>query len=227
MPATCGANPLRCGSRDNDQSFAPRLLQLASRLCLEGERLFNKILVANRGEIALRVMRACREMRIGTVAVYSDADRKALYVRYSDEAYHIGPGPERPLGSLEEARRAASEIGYPVMLKAAAGGGGKGLRLVPSAQELESAWRTARSEAQNAFNDPSVYLERSIERPRHIEIQVLGDRHGTLVYLGERECSLQRRHQKVMEECPSPLADEALRRRMGETAVRIDRKSAA
>jgi len=264
--------------------------------------LFNKILVANRGEIALRVMRACREMGIGTVAVYSDADRKALYVRYADEAYHIGPAPstesylriqrimdvarrsgaqaihpgygflsenagfaraceqagivfvgppasamelmgsktasrhaviqaglptvpgtERPLESLEEARRAASEIGYPVMLKAAAGGGGKGLRLVPSAQELESAWRTARSEAQNAFNDPSVYLERSIERPRHIEIQVLGDRHGTLVYLGERECSLQRRHQKVMEECPSPLADEALRRRMGETAVRIAR----
>ena len=262
--------------------------------------MFNKILIANRGEIALRVMRACREMGVRTVAVYSDADRKALHVRYADEAYHIGPAPstesylridrimdvarrsgaeaihpgygflseneefaraceaagivfvgppaaamklmgsktasrqaviqaglpavpgmERNIDSLEEVRRIASEIDYPVMLKAAAGGGGKGLRLVRSAPELESAYRNARSEAQNAFNDSSVYLEKYIERPRHVEIQVLGDRHGNLIHLGERECSLQRRHQKVMEECPSPVVDEALRRRMGETAVRI------
>ena len=264
--------------------------------------MFNKILIANRGEIALRVMRACREMGVRTVAVYSDADRKALHVRYADEAYHIGPAPstesylridrimgvarrsgaeaihpgygflseneefaraceaagivfvgppaaamklmgsktasrqaviraglpavpgtERNIDSLEEVRRIAGEIDYPVMLKAAAGGGGKGMRLVRSAQDLESAYRNARSEAQNAFNDSSVYLEKYIERPRHIEIQVLGDRRGNLIHLGERECSLQRRHQKVMEECPSPVVDEALRRRMGETAVLIAR----
>jgi acetyl-CoA carboxylase biotin carboxylase subunit len=264
--------------------------------------MFKKVLIANRGEIALRVMRACCEMGIHTVAVYSDADRKALHVRYADEAYRVGPAPstesylrieqileaarrsgaeaihpgygflsenaefaracekagivfvgppasamelmgsktasrraarqaglpvvpgtDRSLESLEEARRTADEIGYPVMLKAAAGGGGKGMRLVHLAQDLESAWRNARSEAQNAFNDPSVYLEKYIGHPRHVEIQVLGDRHGSLIHLGERECSLQRRHQKVMEECPSPLADETMRRRMGEAAVRIAR----
>ena len=262
--------------------------------------MFKKILIANRGEIALRVMRTCREMGLRTVAVYSDADRKALHVRYADEAYHIGPAPsaesylridriidvarrsgaeavhpgygflsenqefaraceaagivfvgppasamelmgsktasrhavleaslpavpgtDRSLESLDEGGSVASEIGYPVMLKAASGGGGKGLRLVHSAGELESAWRTARSEALNAFGDASVYLEKYIERPRHIEIQILGDQHGNLIYLGERECSLQRRHQKVMEECPSPLVDETLRRGMGETAVAI------
>jgi acetyl-CoA carboxylase biotin carboxylase subunit len=262
--------------------------------------LFNKVLIANRGEIAVRVMRACREMDIRTVAVYSDADRKALHVRYADEAYPIGPAPstesylridrliaaarqsgaealhpgygflaenpdfaracgeagivfigppvaamvlmgsktasrraliqaglpvvpgtDRNLETFEEVARAASEIGYPVMLKASAGGGGKGLRLVFAPQELASAYRDARAEAQNAFDDPSIYLEKYLERPRHIEIQILGDQHGHLIYLGERECSLQRRHQKVMEECPSPLVDEDLRRRMGETAVRI------
>jgi acetyl-CoA carboxylase biotin carboxylase subunit len=115
----------------------------------------------------------------------------------------------------------AGEIGYPVMLKASAGGGGKGLRLVFAPAELESAYRNARSEAQNAFNDPAIYLEKYLERPRHIEIQILGDQHGNLIYLGERECSLQRRHQKVMEECPSPLVDDDLRHRMGKTAVRI------
>ena len=264
--------------------------------------MFKKILIANRGEIALRVMRTCREMGISTVAVYSGADRNTLHVRYAGEAYPIGPAPSaesylridriidaarqsgaeavhpgygflsenedfaracaeakivfvgppvaamRLMGSktaarhavlqaglpavpgadhnlenFEEVRRVASEIGYPVMLKAAAGGGGKGLRLVPSADELESAWRNARSEALNAFGDASVYIEKYIDRPRHVEIQILGDRHGNLIYLGERECSLQRRHQKVMEECPSPLVDEALRRRMGETAVSIGR----
>jgi len=264
--------------------------------------MFKKILIANRGEIAVRVMRACREMGIGTVAVYSDADRNALHVRYADEAYHVGPAPstqsylrndrildvarrsaaeavhpgygflsenkefaraceaarvvfigppaaamelmgsktasrhtvleaglpvvpgsDHDLGSLDEVRRVAEDIGYPIMLKASAGGGGKGLRLVDSAHQLESAFRDARSEAQNAFADPSVYVEKYIQQPHHVEIQVLGDLHGNLIHLGERECSLQRRHQKVMEECPSPLLDDDLRRRMGETAVRIAR----
>ncbi len=258
------------------------------------------MLVANRGEIAVRVMRACRELGIRTVAVYSEADRAALHVRFADEAYPIGPAPstesylridrilevarrsgadaihpgygflaENPafaravreagivfvgppvpamelmgsktasrravraaglpavpgtdhdLPSFEEVRRRAESIGFPVMLKASAGGGGKGLRLVNSAAELESAYRNARSEAQNAFNDPSVYIEKYIPRPRHIEIQILGDHYGNLIHLGERECSLQRRHQKVMEECPSPIMTDDLRRRMGETAVRI------
>jgi len=262
--------------------------------------MFRKVLIANRGEIAVRVMRACRELDIRTVAVYSDVDRKALHVRYADEAYHIGPalstesylridrmievarrsgaeaihpgygflaenpdfaracadaglvfigppvaamelmgsktasrralmqaglpvvpGTDRNLETLEEVERVAGEIGYPVMLKASAGGGGKGLRLVFAPEELASAYRNARSEAQNAFNDPAIYLEKYLERPRHIEIQILGDQHGNLIHLGERECSLQRRHQKVMEECPSPLVDDDLRRRMGKTAVRI------
>ncbi len=264
--------------------------------------MFRKILIANRGEIAVRVMRACREMAIGTVAVYSAIDRKSLHVRYADEAYEIGPAPSResylridrvieaaqrsgaeaihpgygflaenpdfaraceeagivfigpPVSAMElmgsktaarhaliqaglpvvpgtdqnlesfaEIARTAGEIGYPVMLKASAGGGGKGLRMVREESELESAYRTARSEAQNAFNDSSVYLEKFIEHPRHVEIQIFGDRHGNLIYLGERECSLQRRHQKVMEECPSPVVSEDLRRRMGETAVHIGR----
>jgi acetyl-CoA carboxylase biotin carboxylase subunit len=262
--------------------------------------VFRKILIANRGEIAVRVMRACREMNIRTVAVYSEVDRKSLHVRYADEAYAIGPAPstesylridrvleaarrsgaeaihpgygflaenpdfaraceeagivfigppvsamelmgsktaarqalikaglpvvpgaDRNLENFGEIERIAAEIGYPVMLKAAAGGGGKGLRMVREESELESAYRTARSEAQNAFNDSSVYLEKFIEHPRHVEIQILGDRHGNLIYLGERECSLQRRHQKVVEECPSPAVSNDLRRRMGETAVRI------
>jgi acetyl-CoA carboxylase biotin carboxylase subunit len=262
--------------------------------------VFRKVLIANRGEIAVRVMRACREMDIRTVAVFSEVDRKSLHVRYADEAYPIGPaastesylridrvldaarrsgaeaihpgygflaenpdfaracedagivfiGP--PVGAMElmgsktasrhavlraglpavpgtdynldsfvEVQRLAKDIGYPVMLKASAGGGGKGLRMVRTEAELESAYRTARSEAQNAFNDSAVYLEKYIEHPRHVEIQLLGDRHGHLIYLGERECSLQRRHQKVIEECPSPAVNDDLRRRMGETAVSI------
>jgi acetyl-CoA carboxylase biotin carboxylase subunit len=267
---------------------------------MQGEIVFRKILIANRGEIAVRVMRACREMNIRTVAVFSDVDRKSLHVRYADEAYPIGaapspesylqidrilhaarrsgaeaihpgygflaenpefaracedmgvafigppvsamqlmgsktasrhavlkaglpvvPGTDRNLESFEEVQRIAREIGYPVMLKASAGGGGKGLRMVRGESELESAYRTARSEARNAFNDSAVYLEKYIERPRHVEIQILGDRHGHLIYLGERECSLQRRHQKVIEECPSPAVNDDLRRRMSETAVRI------
>lgn len=262
--------------------------------------MFKKILVANRGEIALRVMRACREMGIHTVAVYSDADRKALHVRYADEAFHVGsapsiesylridrileaakrsgaeaihpgygflsenaefaqaceaeglnfigpsarsmelmgsktaarqaligaglpvvPGTDHNLESFDEVRRVAREIGYPLMLKAAAGGGGKGLRRVRNEGELESAFRTARSEAQNAFKDPSIYIEKYLERPRHIEVQILGDRHGHLIHLCERECSLQRRHQKVVEESPSPFLDDSLRAQMGETAARI------
>jgi acetyl-CoA carboxylase biotin carboxylase subunit len=262
--------------------------------------MFKKILIANRGEIAVRVMRACREMGIRSVAVFSEVDRKALHVRYADEAFSIGPAPstesylrndrildaaersgaeaihpgygflsENPgfareceasdvafigpsavamelmgsktaarqavmkaglpvvpgtdfiLTSLDELRRTADEIGFPIMLKAAAGGGGKGLRLVHSPAELESAYRMTQSEAQNAFNDPSVYIEKYLERPRHVEVQILGDLYGNLIHLAERECSLQRSHQKVLEECPSPLLDEDLRSRMGETAVRI------
>jgi acetyl-CoA carboxylase biotin carboxylase subunit len=264
--------------------------------------VFRKILIANRGEIAVRLMRACHELGIRTVTVYSDVDRANLHVVHADEAYHIGPAPssesylniERvldaarksgaeaihpgygflaenaqfaracessgivfigprpesielmgsktaarkvvaeaglptvagsndPLPDAAAAARVADRVGYPVMLKAAAGGGGKGMRVVRFPHELESAYRSASSEAQNAFGDPSVYLEKYIERPRHIEIQLLGDTHGNLLYLGERECSLQRRHQKLLEECPSPIVTDDLRRRMGEAAVRIGR----
>ncbi|HVG18559.1 MAG TPA: acetyl-CoA carboxylase biotin carboxylase subunit, partial [Blastocatellia bacterium] len=264
--------------------------------------MFKKLLIANRGEIAVRIARACREMGISPVAVYSDADRASLHVRVADEAIHVGPAPStesylridkiisaakgagaeaihpgygflsenaefaeavesagltligppasamklmgsktsarraaqaagapvvpgttEPLSSAEEAEHVADATGYPVMLKAAAGGGGKGMRLVRSREEVASAFSLAQSEAASSFNDPAIYIEKYIERPRHIEIQLIGDRHGQVVYLGERECSLQRRHQKVVEECPSPVVDEALRRRMGEAAVSIAR----
>ncbi len=263
--------------------------------------MFQKILIANRGEIAVRVLRACRELGIATVAVYSDADREALHVRRADEACalgaaaagesylnmdkllaaarhtgaqaihpgygflaenaefarrcaqagvkFIGPGaaamelmgsktqarqtmaaagvPLVPgsgaLASPREAEAAANRLGYPVLVKAAAGGGGKGMRVVRRPAEMESAFAAAQSEAVAAFGSGEVYLEKLLERPRHIEVQVLGDEHGNLVYLGERECSLQRRHQKVLEESPSPLVEEALRRRMGETAVEVAR----
>lgn len=266
--------------------------------------MFKKLLIANRGEIAVRIARACREMGISPVAVYSDADRASLHVRLSDEAIHIGPalssesylradkiidaakragaeaihpgygflsenaefafaversgltligppasamrlmgsktsarlvaqkagapvvpGTTSPLDSVEEAERVADETGYPVMIKAAAGGGGKGMRVVRSREEIASALSLAQSEAQASFKDSSVYIEKYIERPRHIEIQLIGDRAGRMVYLGERECSLQRRHQKVVEECPSPVCDESLRRRMGEAAVSIARSA--
>jgi acetyl-CoA carboxylase, biotin carboxylase subunit len=262
--------------------------------------MFKKILVANRGEIAVRVIRACREMGILSAAVYSEVDRAALHVLMADEAYPIGaaaaaesylnigkildtakncgadaihpgygflsenakfaqacseagikfigpnagsmemmgsktrarqemekvgipfvPGTSRALESLQQAKDAAAKIGYPVMLKAAAGGGGKGMRLVRSATELQSALEAAQSEAQRAFGDREVYLEKAIVNPRHIEMQVLADEHGHTVYLGERECSIQRRHQKVLEEAPSPLVDADMRRRMGEVAVRV------
>ncbi|MDE3179014.1 MAG: acetyl-CoA carboxylase biotin carboxylase subunit [Acidobacteriota bacterium] len=262
--------------------------------------MFKKILIANRGEIAVRVMRACRELGIRTVAIYSDADRGALHIRYADEAHRIGPPPsaesylridaildaardagveavhpgygflsENPgfaracekagiifigpsaqamelMGSKTAARRAAKQAGlpvvpgtetnletlqdikeaarragYPVMLKASSGGGGKGLRTVEREDEIESAFLVARSEALNAFGDGSVYVEKFLTRPRHIEIQILGDHYGRVIHLGERECSLQRRHQKVLEESPSPFVGASLRSEMGEAAVRI------
>ncbi len=261
--------------------------------------MFKKILIANRGEIAVRVMRACRELGIPSVAVYSEVDRASLHVRHADEAYFIGPaaatesylniekildvarrsgadaihpgygflsensrfaracgeagikfiGPTAEamelLGSKTRARQAmeragvpfvpgsshglefaeavqvAKQVGYPIMLKAAAGGGGKGMRTVRSADDLRSAFEAARSEAERAFGDGEVYIEKLIENPRHIEMQVLADEHGHTVWLGERECSVQRRHQKVLEESPSPIVDAEMRWRMGEAAVRV------
>jgi acetyl-CoA carboxylase biotin carboxylase subunit len=264
--------------------------------------MFKKILIANRGEIAARVVRACREMDISPVAVYSEADASALHVRLADEAYLLGPAPSaesylridriveaarlcgaeaihpgygflaenasfaravseaglvfigptpdamelmgsktsarraalaagapvvpganEALASIDEARETAAHVGYPVMLKAAAGGGGKGMRLVATEEEMASAFDNARAEAESAFGDSSVYIEKAVERPRHIEIQVFADTHGHTVHLGERECSIQRRHQKVIEECPSPIDDPALREAMGAAAVRIAR----
>jgi len=251
--------------------------------------MFRKVLIANRGEIALRIIRTLREMGIASVAVYSDADRAALHVRKADEAAHVGPaassesylnierileaarrhgadaihpgygflsenarfaracedagftfiGPSAEsiglMGSKTEARRVAHEAdvpivpgaegGYPVMLKAVSGGGGKGMRRVDRAEDLASASEAAASEALRAFGDGRVYVEKLIERARHIEIQVLGDKHGNMVHLGERECSVQRRHQKVIEESPSPLSARIpdLRERMGEAAIRAAR----
>jgi acetyl-CoA carboxylase, biotin carboxylase subunit len=264
--------------------------------------MFKKILIANRGEIAVRVIRACRELGIPSVAVYSDVDRASLHVRKADEAYRVGPaaagesylnvskimevakrsgadaihpgygflsenakfaqacadagvkfigpspasmemmgsktrarqemekagvpfvpGTSKGLESAEQAGQVAAEIGYPVMLKAAAGGGGKGMRLVQSPGELKSALEAAQSEAERAFGDREIYVEKAIVNPRHIEMQVLADEHRSTVYLGERECSIQRRHQKVLEESPSPIVDPDMRRRMGEVAVRVAR----
>ena len=262
--------------------------------------MFKKILIANRGEIAVRVIRACREMGIATVAVYSDVDRASLHVRKADEAYPIGPAPatesylradkildaakrsgaeaihpgygflaenakfaqacadagvkfigptpqsmemmgsktrarqemekagvpfvpgtSHGLSSAEEGEQVAERIGYPIMLKAAAGGGGKGMRLVHNREDLRAALESARSEAQRSFGDGEVYIEKAIVNPRHIEMQVLADEHGNTVWLGERECSIQRRHQKVLEESPSPIVDAEMRRRMGEVAVKV------
>lgn len=260
--------------------------------------MFNKILIANRGEIAVRIIRACRELGIRSVAVYSDADRLSPHVFEADEAYPIGPAPSaqsylradtlievakragcdaihpgygflaerapfaraveeaglvfigpspeaitamgdktearrrmieadvpvvpgtaEPLSSVDEAAARAAEIGYPVLLKAAAGGGGKGMRVVGSADELPRAFEAATHEALSAFGDGSVYLEKYLDGPRHIEIQVLADGHGNVIHLGERECSIQRRHQKMIEEAPSPALTPEIRRRMGEAAV--------
>ena len=260
--------------------------------------MFRKILIANRGEIALRILSACRELGVKTVAVYSEADRNSLHVRFADEAICIGPprssesylnipqvisaaeianvdaihpgygflsenanfaevceashitfiGPSpdaiRLMGEKDKAREAmkeaglpiipgspgvvadeesakkiAAEIGYPVMIKAAEGGGGRGMRIVRHSRELIPMFQTARSEAEQAFGSPNVYMEKLIEHPRHIEFQVLGDKHGNVIHLGERECSLQRRHQKVLEESPSLVVDPATRKRIGKQVV--------
>ena len=264
--------------------------------------MFKKILIANRGEIALRIISACRELGIRTVAVYSEADRDALHVRFADEDVCIGPAPSSasylnisaivsaaeiteadaihpgygflsenayfaeilqdchitfigptpdtirrmgdksvarqtvaaagvatvpgspgPVGSLEEALEFAGKVGYPVILKASAGGGGRGMRVGRDERELQEAFETARTEAEKAFGNAEVYLERYVEDPRHIEFQVFGDRHGNLAHMGERECSIQRRHQKLIEEAPSPALDDDLRARMGEAALRAAR----
>jgi acetyl-CoA carboxylase, biotin carboxylase subunit len=261
--------------------------------------MFKRILIANRGEIAVRIVRACREMGIESVVVFSDVDRRALHVRKADHAYHIGPaqasesylnipkilevarlsgaeaihpgygflsenprfaraceqsgikfigpraesmemmgsktrarqemskagvpfvpGSQKGLESAEAAEKLAEEIGYPVMLKAAAGGGGKGMREVHNRADLRSALEGAQSEAQRSFGDNEVYIEKLIINPRHVEMQIMADEHGNCVWLGERECSVQRRHQKVVEESPSPIVDPDMRRRMGEIAVR-------
>lgn len=260
---------------------------------------FKKILIANRGEIAIRISRACRELGISSVAVFSDADRDSLHVFLADEAYHIGPSPSKEsylnykkiievaqlakvdaihpgygflsenttfakaceevgitfigptvsniesmgdklsakalmkkagvptvpgsdggVESLEQAVEIAQKIGLPVIIKASAGGGGKGMRVVRKMDELESAFRACRSEGQNYFADPTVYIEKFINDPKHIEIQVFGDTHGNHVHLFERECSVQRRHQKIIEECPSPSVPNDVRLKMGEAAVR-------
>lgn len=260
--------------------------------------MFQKVLIANRGEIAVRVIRACRELGIRTVAVYSEADRDALHVKMADEAYCIGPtaskdsylnianimsvatkvgvdaihpgygflaensdfaeictacnitfiGPEPEaivkmgdkstaketmkaagvptvpgtdglIEDIADAIRTANDIGYPVMVKATAGGGGRGMRVAVNDEDLEKAIRQAQSEAKTAFGNPGVYLEKFVEGPRHVEIQIMADKYGNVVYLGERDCSIQRRHQKLIEEAPSPALSEELRQRMGQAAV--------
>ena len=264
--------------------------------------MFNKVLIANRGEIALRIIRACHELGVRTVAVYSEADRESLHVRFADEdvcigpaaaaesylnipriiaaaevtgaeAIHpgygflaenaefseicarseivfIGPTPEqiRAMGDkatarrtmmevgvptvpgsegvvrdVDEARAVAEDIGFPIMIKASAGGGGKGMRIAPDATLFPKLFQAAQVEAQAAFGDPSVYLERCITRPRHVEFQVFGDRFGRVIHLGERDCSIQRRHQKLVEEAPSPALTPELREEMGDAAIRAAR----
>jgi acetyl-CoA carboxylase biotin carboxylase subunit len=265
----------------------------------DSKKTFKKILIANRGEIALRVIRTCREMGIKTVAVYSTADKDSLHVKFADEAVcigrpssaesylniphlmaameitnadavhpgygflaenakfaeicgehgvkFIGPTPEQIrcmgdkitaketmvkagvpvvpgsgglLGSVDEAKEIAKEIGYPVILKATAGGGGKGMRVVWEESEIEKAYNTAKAEALASFKNDGVYMEKFVEEPRHIEIQVAGDRYGKVCHMSERDCSIQRRHQKLLEESPSPFMTEDLRQRMGDAAVK-------
>ncbi|MBW2176295.1 MAG: acetyl-CoA carboxylase biotin carboxylase subunit [Deltaproteobacteria bacterium] len=264
--------------------------------------MFSKILIANRGEIALRIVRACREMDIHSVAVYSDADAESLHVKLADEAVNIGPalsrksylsidniiqaakntgaqaihpgygflsenetfvqrcrenricfigpppraialagnksrarktmeqldipiipGSEGVVSSVEEAFRIAGTIGYPVIIKASGGGGGRGMRIANDQQELAEAFAIAAGEARAAFGNPDLYIEKYIEKPRHIEIQILADQSGNIVHLGERECSIQKRYQKLIEESPSPLVDADLRERMGAMAIRVAR----
>ena len=260
--------------------------------------MFKKILIANRGEIALRVIRTCKEMGIATVSVYSSADKDSLHVKFADEAVCIGPasstdsylkmanviaaaeitnadaihpgygflsenaifsemckdhgikfigasaemingmgdksnakatmkkagvpcvpGSDGLLKDLKEGLKIANEIGYPVMLKATAGGGGKGMRLVYDDDEFKEGWESARTESKAAFGNDAMYLEKFVEEPRHIEIQIAGDQYGKVCHLSERDCSIQRRHQKLIEEAPSPFVDEDLRKRMGEAAI--------
>lgn len=260
--------------------------------------MFKKVLIANRGEIAVRIIRACREMGVKTVAIFSEIDRKALHVRLADEAYLVGPakatesylnmekifevaakskaeaihpgygffaenydfvkrieseglvfigppsdavkllgdkvaarktmknsgvpivpGTEVEIGSDEQGESIAREVGFPILIKAVGGGGGKGMRIVRDNKDLKGALRAASSEANSAFADPRIYIEKYLERPRHVEIQILADKHGNVIHLGERECSIQRRHQKVIEESPSPVVDEKMRQAMGKAAV--------
>ena len=259
----------------------------------------NKILIANRGEIAVRIIRACREMNIKTVAIYSEADKDALHTRLADEAICIGPAPSNKsylnikniieaanitgadsihpgfgflsenanfakiceeshikfigpksqvidllgnksnakemmkkagvpvipgsdgsINNFEEAKKICSKIGYPIMIKAAAGGGGKGIRIVENEDELENAYNIVKQEAKVSFNDDEIYIEKFVKNPRHVEIQILADEYGNIVHLGERDCSIQRRHQKVLEETPSTAVDDKIRNKMGEAAVK-------
>ncbi|MCI0708059.1 MAG: acetyl-CoA carboxylase biotin carboxylase subunit [Ignavibacteriae bacterium] len=261
--------------------------------------MFKKILIANRGEIALRVIRACRELGISTVAVYSEADRYSLAVKYADEAVCIGPPPSKEsylniprilaaaevtgadaihpgygflaentnfaeicatsgitfigpspaainamgdkalaketmrkagvpvvpgsdgvISEVKLAKKIAEDIGYPVIIKATAGGGGRGMRIVREAGDLETAFRTASAEAESAFGNPAVYIEKYLEEPRHVEIQVMGDQFGTVLHFGERDCSVQRRHQKLVEESPSPAVTTKIREAMGNAAIK-------
>jgi len=261
--------------------------------------LFKKILIANRGEIALRIIRACKELGIKTVAVYSTADQESLHVRFADEVVCIGPGPSAQsylnipslisaaevtnseaihpgygflaenahfaevcescgiqfigpshdmianmgdkafakakmkeagiqtipgsdgiLKDINQAHKLAKDIGFPVILKATAGGGGRGMRIVRSSEQLENAFTTARSEAEAAFNNPGLYMEKYFEEPRHIEVQILGDDHGNITAYGERECSIQRKHQKLIEESPSPAIDDELRQKLMDAAIK-------
>jgi acetyl-CoA carboxylase biotin carboxylase subunit len=260
--------------------------------------LFKKILIANRGEIALRIIRSCKELGIKTVAVYSEADKEALHVTFADEAVCIGPPPSkesylkipliisaaqitgadaihpgygflaenadfseicaesglkfigpspamiRAMGDkafakdamkkhgvpvipgnegivpdMTEGKKIAAEVGYPIIIKASAGGGGKGMRIVQEEKDFDKAFQMAGNEAEAAFNNPEVYIEKYIENPRHVEIQILGDSFGNVYHYGERDCSVQRRHQKLIEESPSPAIDEAIRNKMGEAAI--------
>jgi acetyl-CoA carboxylase biotin carboxylase subunit len=264
--------------------------------------MFSRILIANRGEIALRILRACKDLGIETVAVYSEADRDSLHLRYADETVCIGPAPspesylnipaliaaaeiadveaihpgygflsenehfaevcqtcnirfigpspqaiarcgdkveakrlakendvptvpgsDGPIENEQEALQIARKIGFPVLIKAAAGGGGRGMRVAHNEPSLVTGFHAARSEADKAFKDPTVYLEKYIEKPRHVEIQIMGDTHGNIVHLGERDCSLQRRHQKLLEESPCPVLDPETRAAMGDAAVRLAR----
>lgn len=265
--------------------------------------MFKKILIANRGEIALRIIRACKELGIATVAVYSEADEDSLHVKFADEAVKIGPGPSNEsylnipriisaaeitnaeavhpgygflaenaqfadicescdlqfigptskmianlgdkayaktkmkdakvptipgsdgiLKNFDEAKKVADKLGYPVIVKATAGGGGRGMRIARTKKDLENAFSTASREAAAAFNNPDLYMEKYFENPRHIEVQIMGDQYGNIIALGERECSIQRKHQKLIEESPSPAVDDKIRKKLSEAAVRGAKK---